>query len=82
MSKQESHFSGRYPFQLAFLSILIIFLTGCHLPDHNNQPIGSTSIQTDSFATPAIKIKFTLELNQAPLEGEQIFIEFLDEVTG
>lgn len=67
---------------LSLLIVLVILLTGCYFPDNPNTPNNLRDQQNEDLAPPSINIIFTLQLFQPIPDGEQIFIEILDEVTG
>ncbi len=68
--------------RIILLFILPVLLYGCNLPTSENKLIQDRSQSLQAYATPFVKVQFTVSLPAPLSEGEAVTIVILDEVTG
>jgi len=68
--------------RIILLFILPVLLYGCNLPTSENTLIQDRSQSLQAYATPFVKVQFTVSLPAPLSEGEAVTIVILDEVTG
>lgn len=76
-------FHNRRNFErIVFLLILPVLLFGCNFPTTKNTLLQDRSQSLEAYATPFVKVQFTVSLPAPLSDGETLTIVILDEVTG
>jgi hypothetical protein len=81
-SNKGSYHKKRNFKRIILLLILPVVLFGCNLPTTENTLLQDRSQSLEAYATPFVKVQFTVNLPTPLSEGENISIVILDEVTG